>query len=622
METIKIKYADLCEVLFSNGSVETFVSEKYCLECDDLLTSICGAIKKRFLPHYKQKLKTVNFNRDKFKNKFFEWMKGEFIFTLPDNQTDCESQLRKPGRPTKGFDQCCERSRRSKVRALQASHSQDLIDAAASSYQPISQAEVFSADFALSIFTQAKLSRFQYEVIRAATKKVGHNIFPSYKKIQEAKKDCYPSDVNITESSAEILLQSLVDHTVKRILKTKQDEELDTLKNSELVLHMKWGFDGSSGQNEFSQPFFDDSETRSDSNLFMTSIVPLKITLVANQDEEIWVNPRPSSTRYCRPIRFQFLKETAELIRSEKERVQNEINNLRPTILQHDNSTITVRHVLHFTMLDGKVAQHVTNTTASSNCFVCGARPSEMNDISKLEVKFRKEEAIQLGISPLHARIKFMEYILHLGYNLEFQSWRTTKTTLPIKETAKERIQKRFITELGIKVDFVKQGCGSSNTGNTSRVFFRNPSLTAEITQVSENLIRRLGVILEVINSNSSIDSEKFKSYATETAKLAIEMYPWYYMPSTVHKILIHGAEIIEAAVLPIGLLSEEAQESRNKDYKYYRLHFTRKCSRTATNEDVFHKLLESSDPYITYMRPEPKKKHLPISDEALQLIM
>ncbi|GJQ83705.1 hypothetical protein Trydic_g593 [Trypoxylus dichotomus] len=105
--------------------------------------------------------------------------------------------------------------------------------------------------------------------------------------------------------------------------------------------------------------------------------------------------------------------------------------------------------------------------------------------------------------------------------------------------------------------------------------------LTADTTQIHENLIRRLEIILKIINSNSSLDSHKFHLPTRDTAKVAIQLYPWYYMPSTVRKILIHGAEIITA------------QDSRHKDY-------TRKCSRTVTNEDVFHKMLESSDPYIT----------------------
>ena len=35
----------------------------------------------------------------------------------------------------------------------------------------------------------------------------------------------------------------------------------------------------------------------------------------------------------------------------------------------------------------------------------------------------------------------------------------------------------------------------------------------------------------------------------------------------TVHKVLMHGKEIIDAAVLTFEMLSEEAEEARNKDY-------------------------------------------------------
>jgi hypothetical protein len=38
-------------------------------------------------------------------------------------------------------------------------------------------------------------------------------------------------------------------------------------------------------------------------------------------------------------------------------------------------------------------------------------------------------------------------------------------------------------------------------------------------------------------------------------------------MPTTVHKMLLHGSKIIkEMALLSIGMISEEAQEARNKD--------------------------------------------------------
>ena len=45
------------------------------------------------------------------------------------------------------------------------------------------------------------------------------------------------------------------------------------------------------------------------------------------------------------------------------------------------------------------------------------------------------------------------------------------------------------------------------------------------------------------------------------------------------------------------------AQESRNKEYQKFRLHHARKCSQSVTNEDVFHTLLYTSDPYISSHR-------------------
>ena len=71
-------------------------------------------------------------------------------------------------------------------------------------------------------------------------------------------------------------------------------------------------------------------------------------------------------------------------------------------------------------------------------------------------------------------------------------------------------------------------------------------------------------------------------------------------MTPTVHKILIHSAVFAEYALLPIGQLSEEAVEARNKYLRLYRQNFSRKFSRQACNMDVLNRLLLTSDPLIT----------------------
>jgi hypothetical protein len=63
------------------------------------------------------------------------------------------------------------------------------------------------------------------------------------------------------------------------------------------------------------------------------------------------------------------------------------------------------------------------------------------------------------------------------------------------------------------------------------------------------------------MSSGSEININSFGTYCHETAQLYVSEYFWYYMPASVHKVLVHGANIIEHAVLQIGQLSEESQE-------------------------------------------------------------
>ena len=128
----------------------------------------------------------------------------------------------------------------------------------------------------------------------------------------------------------------------------------------------------------------------------------------------------------------------------------------------------------------------------------------------------------------------------------------------------KSRIQKKFFSKLGLHVDKPRSDFGTSNNGNTVRKFFENAEVSSEITRIDLSLILRFRTLLIAISSVEKINSEKFKAFATETAYQYVKLYGWYHMPTTVHKLLIHGHQIIEQSVLPIGKLSEEAQESMN----------------------------------------------------------
>lgn len=70
----------------------------------------------------------------------------------------------------------------------------------------------------------------------------------------------------------------------------------------------------------------------------------------------LWKNPRPSSTRYCRPIKFEYKKETIESTLEEVNAVEEEIRLLVSTSVLTNNIEIQVQSTLMFTMIDGKVS--------------------------------------------------------------------------------------------------------------------------------------------------------------------------------------------------------------------------------------------------------------------------
>ena len=176
-----------------------------------------------------------------------------------------------------------------------------------------------------------------------------------------------------------------------------------------------------------------------------------------------------------------------------------------------------------------------------------------------------------------------------------------------MRDAAKAEVQQKFWDQLHLKVDLVRQIAGTFNDGNTYRRFFENPSLTAQITIVDERLIDRFGTILDAINSHHEIDVGRFEEFCRETAELYVELYPWYPMNNTVHKILIHVAQIITSVSGAAGSLSEEAQEALKKIWRYNRQYHARKCDRESTNADVIHHMLALTDLRLhNFMRPPP----------------
>jgi len=176
--------------------------------------------------------------------------------------------------------------------------------------------------------------------------------------------------------------------------------------------------------------------------------------------------------------------------------------------------------------------------------------------------------------------------------------------------------------ELQITVDVVKQGYGTTNDGNTARKFFNDPETIAKITGVDKELITKYSNILQAITSGHKIDCDKCEKYGKETAELYARKYPWYYMPPTIHKVLMHSSEVIRSFFIPIGQLSEEALEAGNKEFRKIRLFHARKTSREDNCRDIINHLLVSSDPSIINHSILREKKHFELIEDVKKLLL
>lgn len=69
-------------------------------------------------------------------------------------------------------------------------------------------------------------------------------------------------------------------------------------------------------------------------------------------------------------------------------------------------------------MVDEKIFNTLSDTVSSQRCFICGATPSDMNIIDNSQVERAKREQYGFGLSTLHAWIRLLECLLHIGWKL------------------------------------------------------------------------------------------------------------------------------------------------------------------------------------------------------------
>lgn len=133
------------------------------------------------------------------------------------------------------------------------------------------------------------------------------------------------------------------------------------------------------------------------SSVFIVSFVPLQLSL---PNRTIWENNLPSSIRFCRPFEFKFMKESRENVWKIYQDYRDKFANLSPKKVAVGHGYCTVDYDVEFTMIDGKTCNVLTGQKASSNCNICDARPTEMNDFAKLGEKKSNQNTINSDCLP------------------------------------------------------------------------------------------------------------------------------------------------------------------------------------------------------------------------------
>ncbi|XP_050308380.1 uncharacterized protein LOC126744859 [Anthonomus grandis grandis] len=282
---------------------------KFITKCPEYENSYFQRSLGNFKSELKKKWENASRKEDRFLATNEQWLNGSVSLIMWENITP------KAGRPPKEFGDLSERSKRRKTQDLRAQASSvELTYTAQMSQRSDGNIDVskiikditltptraskirkvisslqkcivkkHSPSQALSIFVEADLTRKQYEIIQICNK----NIYPCYSLIQTAKKDCYSKEeaICVTEVCAEIKLQELLDHTCERLCKYLE-EVLDSFSETETELELlcKWGCDGSH-QSQFKQKF-ETGVPASDSHIFQSSFVPLRL-VTSNKDRKI-----------------------------------------------------------------------------------------------------------------------------------------------------------------------------------------------------------------------------------------------------------------------------------------------------------------------------------------------
>ena len=480
--------------------------------------------------------------------------------------------------------------------------------------------------------------------------------FPTTDSMLPVRKSLRPETFSVLNGKGRAAsYRDLVSSTISSVIKVLKEEKLIPPEGKNLKLYLKDGGDGAGQMPTLkSKVSVNDEE-----NIFQYGLIPLKMTnfIDENTEEVVWTNPVPNSARSLRPIYLIREKETNEdLLKEVVHNTDEARDDLNMNGLMVDDEKVEVD--IKDTMKDLKFKKLICGLGGAA-CILCKSKVEDWTNVEKIKDGFRIDRSAadtrdifnsvvdensnivikpkdfdvrsgvtkepistsdQESITITHSYINGCTWYLKLLYRsyADYQKWEEKSTVIgePLRK-ARKLVRDAIRDATGLKLDYVNSAgakTGTSTTGEQARRFFSDKSLPIIKELLSkpnnikhqENMLKlhqELSIVFRVISCTRKINVPLFQKHCEETMLNMAYNFPWCKLNHTLHGALQHSCELIEMnGGESLGWYSEEGLEANNKDIRKFLERLSRKTCNNKQIEDVHHRLLERSDPYLIHV--------------------
>ena len=521
----------------------------------------------------------------------------------------------------------------------------------------ISAKSCIPLEVASAIFECAKMSKRVYTDVRILLKNAGADVLPTYKKLDEFRKQRRPEVVKLDIPYHGVRFDYLkcLEITTSQLCRSIALPAFKNLREIKLVLHD--GLDGSGGHSIFNQA---GSQETNNIIMYMFRIEMMKDT----SDNIIWENPSHASPLSCRPVMLLMGKETRDNCKIVS-KIQEERQG-SSFYIDYKGNRLKVNVEAKMSMVDGKLHSLLTGL-GGAFCCLCTFTKEECRDPDLITTGFTINRTLEQTLSicnkdlhlqeqrrvgdydvrkgvtqepittedmntlhPLHNLLRCFGWLFKICYHATAGhfSWSEAKLdvsnrvahALEFLKIAKESIQEKVKSATSItleKADPTGHG-GTSTTGNVAKAMLNTENRklltqgidSTELRGKIDTIVLNMSVILSIINSSKKVNVDEYRVFCRDTYILVASL-EWIEFTPSAHIVLAHSPDLIDQNH-GMGLLNytECGLEANNKFLRQYRINKARKTSQFDNLSDCINRLWDKSDPIVMNVRERLHCKH------------